>query len=183
MRTHKNIRVGFTLIEVLISVAILAMLMTALGVAFSASCKSYTENEAMYKNMNTARQALMRITTDIRTSQVVSAIGAGADNDADNYSCTLYQADGTHVRYLYNNSAATDYDNALEENALYFINNFSTTKDPYVLCRHVTAMVFDRTVVGSDVRNVQISMTVSDPAGTVSQSLNTAAVIRSTLGD
>ena len=64
-----------------LSLAIFGMLMAAVGLAFNASAVNYSQNETMFKAMNTARQALLRITTEIRTAQSVALIGAGAGND------------------------------------------------------------------------------------------------------
>jgi prepilin-type N-terminal cleavage/methylation domain-containing protein len=171
-------RKGFTLVEVLIVLAILALLMTAVGTAFEATCRSYSENQDLYENMHMARQALIRMTTDIRTAQGVSQLGV---DDADWFSCTLIQAGGSQVRYLYNTPASASYDASLDDDTLYLVTDPFGAPNAYVLCRNVTALTFDRSEVDMNVRNVQISMTVTTPDSGQSQSLNTAAVIRSSL--
>ena len=162
---------GFTLVEVLLSLAILGMLLAAVALAFNASAINYSENEAMFKAMNTARQALLRITTEIRTAQSVALIGAGAGDDpCDQTQCSMITADSRNVTYRYDSS----------DNTLYLDDN--TTSSNYVLCTNVTAMTFDRATVPDDptaIRNVQISVTVS--VDTLSQTLATAAVVRKNL--
>ena len=59
---------GFTLIECLMGLAISAILLVAVAVAFNASLTNYRENEDMFWAMNNARQALMRMTNEIRNA-------------------------------------------------------------------------------------------------------------------
>jgi len=167
---------GFTLVEVIISLVILATLMAAVGLAFDASARNYTANEGMYKAMNVARQSLLRITTDVRTAQGVSAIGGSGDTD--NRQCSLVRADGIAVTYHWNDSAAASYDPALDDHTLYLIINSGPQTGNYVLCRNVPSMTFDRAMSGLNVRNVRVGMTVTDDIGSVSQTLHTAAVVR-----
>ena len=124
MKTQKAHK-GFTILEIVLSMAILAMLMVAVGAAFEASAKNYADNEDMYKMMNTGRQALFRITTDLRSAVggQVEKVGAGVDDDEDNRQCTLARADGTpggtYVTYHFNIDSAISYDAALENETLY----------------------------------------------------------------
>ena len=165
---NKN-KKGFTVIELLISLAIMAMLMTAVAFAFDASVKNYQANQGIYKTLNTARAALLRITNDLRTAQAVALIGSG---DPDNSRCSMILADGSDVTYRF--SAA--------DNTLYYDKN--DTGDSYTLCRNVTAMTFNRATVPDDataIRSVRISMTLTDDAGENPQTLAAAAVIRKNL--
>jgi prepilin-type N-terminal cleavage/methylation domain-containing protein len=159
---------GFTLIEVLLSLAILGMLLAAVALAFNASAINYSENEAMFKAMNTARQALLRITTEIRTAQDVALMPSAVD--PDNSQCSMHTSDGSDITYRYNSG----------NNTLYLDDNDASTS--YVMCENVTAITFDRATVPDDptaVRNVQISITVS--VDDLSQTLATAAVVRKNL--
>jgi prepilin-type N-terminal cleavage/methylation domain-containing protein len=166
---------GFTIIELLMSMAILAMLMTAVAFAFDASVKNYQANQGIYKTLNTARQALLRITNDLRTAQAVQLIGAGAGEDpADLSECTILLNDGSNVTYKFDNT----------EKKLYYITNDDTTDPDYVLCRNVTAMTFPRTTVPDDataIRSVRIVMTLTDDSGDNAQTLAAASVIRKNL--
>ena len=170
-----NIRVpkstsGFTLVEILMSVIILGILLTAVAVAFNASAINYNENRAMAEAMNTARQALLRITTEIRTAKAVATIGAGAGDDPDNQQCSMITADDRNITYRYNSA----------DNTLYLDDNVSSSN--YVLCDNVTAASFNRATVPDEpaaIRNVRISITVS--ADGQSRTLSGAAVVRRNL--
>jgi prepilin-type N-terminal cleavage/methylation domain-containing protein len=159
---------GFTLVEILLSLMILGMLLAAAALAFNASATNYTENEAMFKAMNTARQALLRITTEIRTAQDVALMPSAVD--PDNSQCSMHTSDGSDITYRYNSG----------NNTLYLDDNDASTS--YVMCENVTAITFERTPVPDEpakIRNVRISLTVS--VDNISQTLATAAVVRRNL--
>jgi len=67
----RNGHFGFTLVEVLLSLAILAMLLAAVAVAVEASLTSFRENEDLADVTQTIRTVLNRISRDIRTAQAV----------------------------------------------------------------------------------------------------------------
>jgi len=140
---------GFTLAEILIALAITGLLLAAVAVTFNASVMGYQENESIFKTINDGRQALFRITTQLRTA-------AAVDPCAPNNECTLITAGGDDITYQYNNT----------DSKLYQIDN--TTSNSYLLCDNVTAMVFTKamdvdTSTGLDyVKSVQISMTVQN---------------------
>ena len=172
---------AFTLVEILLALAVMAMLMAALGVTFNAAAKNFNDNEDMFKNINTARQCLLRITTDIRTAQGVALIGTGPDDDIDNKQCSMVRADGTNVTYHYNTSIALSYDSTLQNDTLYLIVNAGAGAGSYVLCKNVREMTFVRAVAGINIRNVQISIAVSNDDQSLTQKLSTAAVVRKNL--
>ncbi len=175
LSTHRR---GLTLVEIVISLTILAMLMAAVGLAFHASTTSYTTNQGMYQIINNARQVLMRVTSDLRTAQGVALVGGGASQDIDTHRCSLIRSDGTDITYLHNHNGAASYNGALDDDTLYLIVNAGPLAGNYVLCRNVEEMTFTRHVVGGNVRNVQISMNVTSDDGTQNQTLHTAAVVR-----
>jgi len=161
---------GFTLVEVLLSLAILGMLLAAAALAFNASAINYNENEAMFKSMSTARQALLRITTEIRTAQSVALLGAGAGDDPDSSQCSMITSGSGNVTYRYNSA----------DNTLYLDDNIASSS--YVMCENVTAMTFERATVPDEpsaIRSVRISITVA--ADGLSQTLATGAVVRRNL--
>lgn len=179
MRSRKGIimvskkvraRFGFTLVEVMLSLIIMGIMLAAAAVAIHAAAINFTVNEDLTRAMNTARQALLRITTDLRTAQGVAVIGAGAGEDADNSQCSLITSGGDDITYRYDSGNST----------LYLVENLTGTE--YVLCENVAAITFDRASVPgnpSTIRNVQISITVT--INDISQTLATAAVIRRNL--
>ncbi|MGB2807726.1 MAG: prepilin-type N-terminal cleavage/methylation domain-containing protein [Sedimentisphaerales bacterium] len=162
MKNAKNEN-GFGLVELLIALAITALLLVAVAVAFNASVMNYTQNEDMFKALNSARQALVRITTQLRTGYLV-------DPCAPSNKCSFYTADGSDITYRYNAA----------ENKLYLITNDDLSDSDYVLCDNITSMSFVKTPTddGSDTKSVQISITVS--SGDVQQTVTSAAVIRRT---
>jgi prepilin-type N-terminal cleavage/methylation domain-containing protein len=155
---------GFNLAEILIALAITGLLLAAVAVTFNASVMGYQENEAIFKTVNDGRQALFRITTQLRTA-------AAVDPCTPNNECTLVTAGGDNITYQYNNT----------DNKLYLITNDDLSDSDYLLCDNVTAMVFTRatdvdTSTGLDyVKSVQISMTVQN--GNVEKTFTAAAVI------
>lgn len=157
---------GFTLAEVLIALAITAILLTAIAVAFNASVINYSENEDIYKAVNSARQAVFRITSQLRTA-------TAADPNAPSNECTLITANGENLTYRYDSAAKI----------LYLITNDDLTDGDYVLCEGVESMTFTKTVVVEDavtkVRYVQIAITVASDG--MQKDVSAAAVIRRNL--
>lgn len=155
---------GFTLPELLLALAITSILLAAVAAAFNASIINYEENEDLFRAINNARQALWRITTQLRTA-------AAVDSNSPDNECTLITAGGSDITYRY-----SDVDNKL-----YLIDNLSS--DSYVLCDNVTAMTFKKNTAAEDtmvyVKSVQISMVVE--SGGVQRSISAAAVVRRNL--
>jgi prepilin-type N-terminal cleavage/methylation domain-containing protein len=159
-------KAGFTIVELLIALAIGAMLLAAVAVAFNASIINFRENEEIFRTINSTRQALFRITTQLRTAD-------GVDPNAPANECTFFTADGEHITYRYDSAAGK----------LYLVTNDDSSDPDYVLCDNVTAMTFAKDAVLEDeqikVKKVQISMTVV--SGDLRRTVSTAAVIRRNL--
>ncbi len=155
-------RAGFTVVECLIGLAISAMLLTALAVAFQASVINYGENEDMYETMNNARQALTRMTSQLRTGYAVDPVAASN-------RCNFFTATNENISYLFNST----------DGKLYLITNSDGKQ--YVLCNNVTGATFTKTPTdnGSDCKSVQISLTVR--SGDIQRTVAAAAVIRRNL--
>ena len=163
INTMKSTR-GFTIVELMVSLVILAMLMATVALAFNASVINYNTNKDLYRAMNTARQSLLRATSDIRIALTVD--GSEADN-----KCTV---DLGTEQYIY------QFDSV---NKLLNLTTVGTPTDgTYVLCKNVSSMTFKKSPATAPVageggaRNVRISMTVT--VGNESQKISTAAVIR-----
>lgn len=150
---------GFTVVEVLIALVITALLLTATATAFNASVVGYRANEDIFKSINNARQALYRMTTQIRTGQSFKLTDPAT-------KCTFFTADNQDITYEYRAS----------DKKLHLINN-DTGRD-YVLCENVTALNFTKalTTDGTDLKSVCISITVS--SGNVQKKVSAAAAIR-----
>jgi prepilin-type N-terminal cleavage/methylation domain-containing protein len=161
IKNHAFVR-GFTIIECLIGLAISAMLLTAVAVAFNASAINYRENEDMFWAVNNARQALTRMTSQLRTGSKVLPT-------APSNQCSFFTAANEDVTY--------DWRSA--EKRLYVKMN--ATGQQYKLCENVTAASFTKmpTDDNSDCKGVQISLTVQ--SGNSQRTLAAAAVIRRNL--
>ncbi len=159
---HVNGKAGFTVIECLLALAISAMLMTAMAVAFNASIVNYTENEDMFTAINSARQALTRMTRELRTGHLV-------DTASPSNECSFYTAGDEDITYEYRSA----------NKKLYLITNSDSSE--YVLCDNVTSLTFTRTLTedGTDCKSVQIKMTVK--CDDAEQTLAAAVVIRRNL--
>lgn len=157
---------GFTIVEMLLALAITGILLAAVAVAFNASIINYRENEDIFKTINSARQALFRITTQLRTANAVDP------NSPDN-ECTLITATGEDITYRYNNA----------DNKLYLITNDNLSDPDYLLCDDVAAMTFTRATATEDavtyVKSVQISITVA--SDNTERTVSAAVVIRKNL--
>ncbi len=162
MKKAGNIN-GFSIVELLIALAITAMLLAAVAVAFNASIMNYCENEDIFKAVNSARQALHRITTQLRTATPV-------DPCSPLNECSFFAADGKDITYRYSSA----------DRKLYLITN--SDGQEYVLCDNVTSMSFIKTLTddGSDCKSVQISMTVKIDDNT-ERTVSGAVVIRRNL--
>jgi Tfp pilus assembly protein PilW len=160
----KKLGSGLTMVELLIALAITTVLLTAVAVAFNASITNYQQNQDIFKTINTARQALFRITTHLRTASAVQT------TEASN-QCSLITSDSQDITYRYNSS----------NDKLYLVTNDDLTDSDYVLCDNVTAMTFTKnTDVDDDgvtyVKSVQLSMTVQ--SGNLTRDVSAAAVVR-----
>ncbi len=153
---------GFTIVELLIALAISAILLAAVAVAFNASIVNYQENEEIFKTINNARQSLFRMTSQLRTGYFV-------DPSAPSNRCNFFTVAGENISYEYR----------ADDNALYVITNDDGAE--YVLCGDVISMNFVKTPTddGLDCKSVQISMTVQ--SGDFQRTLSAAAVIRRNL--
>jgi len=155
---------GFTIVELLLALAIASVLLAAVATAFNASIINYRENEDIFKAINSARGALLRITSQLRTGDNVSV------SDPNN-RCSFFTAEDKNITYEYRSA----------DNKLYLITNDNSSDPDYVLCDNVTAMSFTKTLTddGLDCKSVQISITVA--RGNVQRKVSAAAVIRKNL--
>jgi len=153
---------GFTMVELLLALAIAGVLLAAVAVAFNASATNYRENEEIFKTINCARQALFRMTSQLRTADAV-------DPCAPSNECTLMTPTNENITYRFNSA----------DNKLYL----DTNGNSYVLCDHVMAMTCTKDAILEDtiwkVKSVQISLTVA--SGDMERTIAAAAVVRRNL--
>ena len=167
-------RKAFTIVETLMALAILAMLMAAVAVAFDASVKNYNANQGIHNTVNTGRQALLRITNDIRNAQDIPL----AAEEANTQLSIGNDFDGDDI---YDENFTYRFDDSTSPGILYYDDNI--TGQSYVLCKNVVSINFNRSPhpENSNIRNVRITMTITDDAGKVNQTLATASVVRKNL--
>jgi type II secretory pathway pseudopilin PulG len=174
---HHGRAAGFTVVECLISLAICAMLMTAVTVAFNASLINFRENEDMFQSINNARQALSRMTSQLRSAGYHDP---GLDEwlgvvhqASPTQQCEFYTPDAHHIIYQYRN--ASDPNNP---NTLLLIQDGTA----YKLCDNVTNASFTTTPSDGDpldAKSVLISLSVR--CGASERNLSAAAVVRRAL--
>jgi len=173
---------GFTIIECLIGLAISAVLLTAVAVAFNASIVNYRENEDMFWSLNNARQALSRMTSQIRVAGYLDETAMPPEWYGVNYAdannvCSFWTATTPHELLSYEFRDAT-HANPACRNKLYLVNN--TTHQEYLLCDDVVSATFTKVPcsdpTGGGARSVQISLTVQ--SGRSQRTLTAAAVVR-----
>lgn len=163
----RSVAKSFSLVELLIALAVSVILLAAIATAFKASAVNYQENEDIFKTVNTARQALIRMTNDIRTATAVSV-------SEPTYQCSLITAQGADITYRYNSG----------DNKLYLVTNGDTSDPDYVLCENVSAMSFSKETALDEfsveyVKSVQISITAT--SGNDSRTVSAAALVRKNL--
>ena len=153
---------GFTLVELLMALAISALLLSGLGIAFSASMTSYTVNKETYNGLNNARLGLSRMVSELRT-------GYWVDPNAGLSQCNFYTADGHDIGYDYRS----------EDKTLYIVTHDDNSE--YVLCRDVESATFTKipTEDSGDCQSVHIDLTVS--SGSVQQTFSQSVAIRRNL--
>lgn len=102
---------GFTIVEVLIVLAILAALMTAIGFAIDASLKSFAVNVGHAEAVERARSASLRITADLRAATDVTPLDSEAiesfrnGNSVVDQGVSFIDAAGRSVTYRFDTAA------------------------------------------------------------------------------
>lgn len=157
---------GFTVVELLIALAVTMLILTAAAVAFNACAISYGENEKIFSAVNSGRLALSQVTSNLRTAQAV-------DPNSTASACSLITAAGDDITYSYNSA----------NDILYLVTNDDANDIDHPVCENISDMTFtyNTAVEGSViyVRSVQISMTVN--TGGFEKEFSCGVVIRTNL--
>jgi prepilin-type N-terminal cleavage/methylation domain-containing protein len=153
---------AFTLVELLMALAISTLLLSGLGTAFNASMISYTVNKDTYEGLNNARLALARMVSELRTGYLV-------DPDASLSQCNFFNASGQDMGYDYRSGDKT----------LYIVTHADDSA--YVLCRNVESATFTKipTEDDGDCQSVHIDLTVS--SGAIQQTFSQSVAVRRNL--
>ncbi len=117
-------RTGLGLVEGMISLAIVAMLLTAAGAAFCSSGQAIEVNDEFFRASQAARVSINRMLTQCRKGTVLTT----STSDSLNFNTDLMQ----DVSYAYDST----------NDQLLFVTNDVTTDPDYVLARNVTACTF-----------------------------------------
>ena len=157
---------AFTMVEVLVALAISALLLAAVAFAFNASAVNYEENKNISTTLNTGRQAMLRMTTELRCATAVNP--ATPSN-----KCTFINSNGQDITYNYQSS----------EKKLYLTTTDGVFIRNSLLCENVNDMNFTLQTATKDgltyVKAVLISMTLQSED--FEQKISSAAVIRKNL--
>ena len=146
-------RLGLSLVEIMVSLAITAALLTSAAAAFNASSAVIADNEQFFRATQAARVSLHQILTNVRrgtvstasTSQAVRLITA-VNDDGSGEDDVTYRFDATGKK-------------------LVFVTNDDATDPDYTMANNVTALAFD-VQLGQDytkapcVARVNVSITV-----------------------
>lgn len=159
---NKRLKSAFTIIELLISLTVIGMVLTAAAIAFDACIANYQAGKDMSDANMKASQALSRITADLRCADAVVT-------SEPNSQCTMITAAGGDITYKFEQS----------DEALYLVDNDTATS--YTLCEGISSAFFDRITDFNDlgvpyVKSVQIKMTIQ--SGSYSQNYCAGVAIR-----
>jgi prepilin-type N-terminal cleavage/methylation domain-containing protein len=161
MAAIRNKNYGFTVAELLVALAVMAILLTAVAVAFNAAAINYNENTEMYNAINTGRNAMLRMTNELRTAEPNSIPLSEASTQ-----CSFIDAKGRISKYR--------YDSSNKQLWLDYLDGGSSRSA--LICNDVTAMTWTRWPTTGIVKGVQMSMTVT--AGNNHQTIAGAVVLR-----
>ena len=117
-------RRGLSLVEVMISTSIAAVLLTAAGAAYSASTKAIEYNDQFFTAAQAARVSMGQMMSAFRRCQAVQIYSDHAD---------VITFDGHNRTYKYDPTAKQ----------LLLVNNDMPGTPPYVLARNVAAATFN----------------------------------------
>ncbi|MGB8226791.1 MAG: prepilin-type N-terminal cleavage/methylation domain-containing protein [Sedimentisphaerales bacterium] len=160
MKIHRLQR-GFTLVELIISLAIAAMVLTAAAIAFDACIANYQANKDISDAIIKANQVLARIVSDLRCATAV------VSTFEPNSQCTMFTAAGDNITYRFDQA----------EGKLYLVKNGTA----HILCEGISSAAFEKTPGINElglqcVKDVRIMLTVG--SGNSAQKACAAVAIR-----
>ena len=174
---HKRRSHGLSLVEVLISLAIVALLLTATGAAFDAALRSYKVNHDIATVSVAARNALYQMTTNLRSAWNLDFTEFPEDAIyVDATSCSFRDAGDRVITYTYD---------AVETRLLVTIEEDGVIRGPYTMVDDVYPVslgqpIFTATLMGDGrVARVEIRFMIAIEG--VSRTVSAAAVPRNIL--
>lgn len=169
-RIHRRpSRTGLSLVEVLISLAIAAMLLVAVGTAFTASAQAIEVNDQFFMATQSARLSLARVLTDARRGTTQE------DALTDRVRILTTPSDPTQPAH----DRTYEYRPATKQ--LVVVTNDDATDPDYILANNVSAVTFTKEI-GQDANNTncvtRLAMTITITVGKNSVQLSGAAAPR-----
>jgi prepilin-type N-terminal cleavage/methylation domain-containing protein len=101
------VRRGLSLVEMMISLAISAMLLTAIGAAYHASCSAIEMNDQFYRATQAARVSLNQILDQVRRCQSGAVDVTSLDVTTDLGEQRTYELNGTDLTMTFTPPGAT----------------------------------------------------------------------------
>jgi prepilin-type N-terminal cleavage/methylation domain-containing protein len=144
-------RRGLSLVEVMISLAISAMLLTAVAAAFTASSDAIEINDEFFRASQAARVSMNQILTEIRRANAVQ-------EPPNNKTLSMITHDNRDRTYLYDSAARR----------LKLITNDVITDPDYTLAANCSTATFDvdtYTDSGGIKHVVRVSVTIAVQVG------------------
>ena len=150
MTVQKSKRCGFTVVEMLVSLAVMAIVLTAVAFAFNASAINYNENFAMFSALNTGRQAMMQMTSELRTASEL-------DKDSPPNMIRFFESADANQFLAFKHEGTTLY------------RETESCMKKYPLCENVSDVNFFIPPTTGTTQSVQMSMTVTVKVGNRSE--------------
>jgi prepilin-type N-terminal cleavage/methylation domain-containing protein len=122
-------RRGLSIIELLISLAISALLLTAVAVAFSASSQVIEHNDQFFRASQAARVSMNQLLTQIRRCTTIDV--------ANSKTINLLTDNGADISFVYDDSATN-----VEDKVLKLITNDVAADPDYTLASNISALAF-----------------------------------------
>jgi len=181
---------GVTIVELLVSLAIAAMLLAATAVAVDASFKAYSVNQLTSDLQQRARVALHRMVSEIRNSTAHEPVNSAAQElfasgvEADDTGIILFRPDGSELRFFHDadNQLLVARLDVVDRTLLEGVTDFRVTLTPMYsylddnIRRRV--VVLQRASLLLTVRNVRVSADVNEQTAPVSVTLSSAVMPR-----
>lgn len=159
-------RSGLSLIEVLVSLAITAALLVAVGMAYTASAQAIEMNDQFYRATQAARVSINQIVAEVRRS--ISAVVSGAGDEMILTTTVKETGQGEELDYK--------YDPATKKLTV-TVTVTGVLPVTYTMARNVASVRFDTgSNLAGDVTNISVTMSVE--SGSSQIQLNGSTMLR-----
>jgi len=174
-------RGGLSLVEVMISLAICAMLLVAIAAAYSASAQAIAENDNFYRASQAARISMLQLQKAIRTCSS-SMVGDPAAYDG---TSTVVSSGTLHISLPSGQLKTYTYDPTLLKLKLYNTDAVTSTTPGFSLASNVSSVTFTADMspnpANGSMRPARVTIDMTVTVGTDSVHLTTSAVPRYTV--